>query len=52
MTYYLKALALIALHPVAIARHPHGGRKLLGQVARRQFRLHWIRTMIADEAGR
>lgn len=45
MTYYLKSAALIVRHPVRIARYRHGALRLLCQVARREFRLHWLRDI-------
>jgi hypothetical protein len=48
MAYYLKALGIIARHPIAIARHPRAGF-VIGQVARRKFRLHWLRDAAREQ---
>ena len=44
MTYYLKAAAIIASHPVNVMRHRRAGY-ILGRVVRRDFRLHWLRDV-------
>ena len=44
MTYYLKAAAIIARHPLNVARHPKAG-EIVRRVAQREFRLHWLRDV-------
>jgi len=44
MTYYLKAAAIIARHPLNVARHPKAGY-IIRNIVRRQFRLHWLRDV-------
>lgn len=44
MTYFLKAAVIIVRHPINVIRHPRTAY-ILGQIARRQFRLHWLRDV-------
>jgi hypothetical protein len=44
MTYYLKAAAIIARHPVRVLGHPKAG-EIIREIALRQFRLHWLRDV-------
>jgi hypothetical protein len=42
--YYIKAAAIIARHPVNVLTHKKAGF-ILAQIAKRNFRLHWLRDV-------
>lgn len=48
MTYYIKAAAIIARHPVRVLSHPKAAQ-IIRETLRREFRLHWLRDVAAGE---
>jgi hypothetical protein len=44
MTYYLKAAAIVARHPLNVLRHPRANY-IVRNVLKRNFRLHWLRDV-------